>query len=167
MENFKEVEDLANKCMYVDNTRYLSGEALQNALDEISALSNTWTGEYISELKSRFESSVAGTKKYSIEDLYSLIGEFETIVESDETLINVKKYLIRLKIVVKLLNIKVQFLSVLDVRSLIRSFKNNIKTIVTEEDSKINFFAQRIINFKIFINELKRGTISKNKLCTD
>ncbi|MGI9652218.1 hypothetical protein [Chryseobacterium sp. RLHN22] len=167
MENFTELEHTFSKCMFVDKTKYLSGEALQNALDEIYAFTNVWNSEYISKLKSQFEGCNRGLMEHSIEDLNDLIDVFETIVENDESLVNVKMYLVRLKIVVKLLNVKVQFLSVLDVRSIIRSFKNNIKTIVTEEDSKINFFAERIINFKIFINELKRGTISKNKLCAD
>lgn len=167
MEHFTELEHTISKCMFVDKTRYLSGEALQNALDEIYAYTNVWNSEYISKLKSQFEDCNMSLMEHSIEDLNNLIHAFETIVEGNDSLIYVKKYLIRLKIVVKLLNVKVQFLSVLDVRSFIRSFKNHIKTIVTEEDSKINFFAERIINFKIIINELKRGTISKNKLCTD
>ncbi|MCS3533102.1 hypothetical protein [Chryseobacterium sp. JUb7] len=162
-------DDLLNrKCMYIDRTSYLSGTDLQNALNEIQNASNIYNIDYSEKIKSAFQtSSTEKCNKHSLEEIRELIDIFEKLTEEDDTLIEAKKYLIKLKIVIKILKFKIQFLDVLDMRAIIRSFKNNIKNIVTEEDFKINISIIESINFKILINEFQNRVISTNKLCTD
>ncbi|WP_146943332.1 hypothetical protein [Chryseobacterium hagamense] len=154
--------------MYIDRTSYLSGADLQNALNEIQNASNIYNIDYSEKIKSAFQSSI--TEKcniHSLEDITELIDIFEKLTAEDDTLIDAKKYLIKLKTVKKLLKFKIQFLNILDMRAIIRSFKNNIKNIVTEEDSKINISIIESINFKILLNEFQNRVISTNKLCAD
>lgn len=169
MNHISEDNLLNRKCMYIDRTSYLSGAELQNALNEIQNASNIYNIDYSERIKSAFQTS--STEKcniHSLEDISELIDIFEKLTAEDDTLIDAKKYLIKLKIVIKLLKFKIQFLDILDMRAIIRSFKNNIKNIVTEEeDSKINISIIESINFKILINEFKNRVISTNKLCAD
>ncbi|WNI34705.1 MULTISPECIES: hypothetical protein [Chryseobacterium] len=168
MNHISEDSLLNRKCMYVDRTSYLSGNDLQNALNEIQNASSIYNIDYSEKIISAFQTSASEKCRIlSTEDIIKLIDLLEKVTAEDDTLIHVKKYLIKLKIVAKLLKFKIQFLNILDMRAIIRSFKNNIKNIVEEEDFKINISIDESINFKILVNEFQNRVISKNKLRTD
>jgi len=167
MDEILEIDLLNKKFMYC-RSDIIKDSSLKKSIEE---LQNYLSGSEIDRFLSKITSDISFCSEnfydsISVEKLQEIIDYYQTMSDSNQSLVFVKNYIIELKKVVKLKKVRRQYFKILDLRPLIRSVKNNIKNIVTEEDSKINITALPNINFKIFKNEFKNRTFSTNKLCT-